>query len=191
MLGHTLGWNVGESNGTSDRNTAKERDRSLLSCPLTSLWHSWGTCTHFTSWQDWKKLLSFSACHVCSRRETSLVLIRTPAKSWGNCRSVCLSFTFFFPSLHSFSNSGGRNKTNGTIQTWTYVWESFRCVLQLTATSTVWTSYWWTEVSLRYRAEVRGHRLQVWLVNMDQVDAATAPYGTKSIFIFYISDCQS
>lgn len=156
MLGHTLGWNVGESDGTSDRNTAKERERSLLSHPLTSLWHSWGTCTHFTSWQDWKKLLSFSACHVCSRRETSLLLIRTPAKSWGNSCSACLSFTFFLPSHHSFSNSEGRNKSlrydpNPNI-----------CVgAMLTATSSVWTSYWWIEVSLRYRAEVRGHRLEV------------------------------
>jgi len=138
MLEHTLAWNVEMQ---SDRNTVKERERSLLSRPLASLWHSWGTCTHFTSWQDWKKLLSLSACHVCSRRETSLVLIRTPAKSWGNCRSVCLSFTFFSPPSTLSPTAEGGIKANSTIQTQACVFESFRSVLHLTATCTVWSSY--------------------------------------------------
>lgn len=34
-----------------------------------------------------------SACHVCSLKETSLVLIRASAKSWGNCHFLLWNFS--------------------------------------------------------------------------------------------------
>lgn len=152
-----------QSERRSDRNTVKERERSLLSQPLASLWHSWGTCTHFASWQDWKKLLSLSACHVCSLRETSLVLIRTPAKSWGNCRSVCLSFTLLFPSLHSFSNSGeGGIKANSIRSKLKHVFSralDLCCIWQQCAEFGVRTSEFRSRTGTGLRSEVRGHSL--------------------------------
>lgn len=167
----------------------KERERSLLSQPLTSRWHSWSTCTHFTSWQEWKKLLSLSACHVCSRRETSLVLIRTPAKSWGNCRSVCLSFTFLFPSLHSFSNSGGRNKSPEYDPNTNMCGRALdlHCIWQQCAQSGIYTSESRSRTGTGLRSEVTACRaqqeLRVWLVNIGQVDAVI---WKQKAFLWYM-----
>lgn len=49
-----------------------------------------------------EKVSLLSACHVCSMKETSLVLIRATAKSWGNCHSVCL-----FSFVASYTQSRG------------------------------------------------------------------------------------
>ena len=78
-----------------------ERKRSALPCPHPCR-HSRSTCTHLIFWQEWKKKAPLlSACHVCSLKETSLVLISAPAKSWGNCHFL-LEFSFFFFSFCCF-----------------------------------------------------------------------------------------